>query len=159
MNKKGETKEKDKNKDNIKKEQESNEKVKNNRKKSKSKLKSKKQINPINNNENIIIINEPKEIIELREEIRKKEKKLKKMNPQHFEFLSNLAQSEINFRVDNTFEIFNSIFGYICLVYAFKFENKYNSIATYNIIDCKTMCIIKNVHKEDITMKLHNLQD
>ena len=79
------------------------------------------------------------------------------LNPQHFEFLTNLAQSEINFRVDNTFEIFNSIFGYICLVYAYKFENKYNSIATYNIIDCKTMCIIKNVHKEDITNFRHYL--
>ena len=151
---KNEIKENDKNKENIKKigEQESNKKKKLTKNKSKNKFKSKeKLINPQNNNENIIIINESnesKEIIQLKEEIIKNEKKLKRTNPQHFELINNLTKSEINYRVDNTFEIFNSICGYICLVYAYKLEDKYNSIATYDITDCKTLCVMKNAHKE-----------
>ena len=160
---KNEIKENDKNKENIKKigEQESNKKKKLTKNKSKNKFKSKeKLINPQNNNENIIIINESnesKEIIQLKEEIRKNEKKLKRTNPQHFELINNLTKSEINYRVDNTFEIFNSICGYICLVYAYKLEDKYNSIATYDITDCKTLCVMKNAHKEDITNFRHYL--
>ena len=160
MSENNEMNENDQNKENIKKEKESNGKPKLTKKKSKSKFKSKNKVNSSTNNENVIIINEinePKEIIELKEEIRKNEKKLKKTDPQHFELLTNLSKSEINFRVDNTFEIFNSILGYICLVYAYKLENKYNSIATYNIIDCTTMCILKNAHEEDITNLRHYL--
>ena len=160
MSENNEMNENDQNKENIKKEKESNGKPKLTKKKSKSKFKSKNKVNSSTNDENMIIINEinePKEIIELKEEIRKNEKRLKKTDPQHFELLTNLSKSEINFRVDNTFEIFNSILGYICLVYAYKLENKYNSIATYNIIDCTTMCILKNVHEEDITNLRHYL--
>ena len=135
----------------VKKESDKKSKIK--KKKSKSKIIS----NASNNNINIIIENEPIEKIQLKEEIRKNEKNLKKLNPLHFEFISNLSKSEMNFRVDNTFEVFNSILGQMCLVYAFKLENKYNSIATYNIIDYKTMGVLRNAHREDITNFRHYL--
>ena len=45
--------------------------------------------------------------------------------------------------------------GYPILVYAYKLEIKYNSIATYDIIDCKNICIIKNAHSENITNLRH----
>ena len=138
---------------NKKVEKESDKKSKIKKKKSKSKITS----NASNNNINIIIENEPIEKIQLKEEIRKNEKNLKKLNPLHFEFISNLSKSEMNFRVDNTFEVFNSILGQMCLVYAFKLENKYNSIATYNIIDYKTMGVLRNAHREDITNFRHYL--
>ena len=138
---------------NKKVEKESDKKSKIKKKKSKSKIIS----NASNNNINIIIENEPIEKIQLKEEIRKNEKNLKKLNPLHFEFISNLSKSEMNFRVDNTFEVFNSILGQMCLVYAFKLENKYNSIATYNIIDYKTMGVLRNAHREDITNFRHYL--
>ena len=138
---------------NKKVEKDSDKKSKIKKKKSKSKIIS----NASNNNINIIIENEPLKKIQLEEEIRKKEKNLKKLNPLHFEFISNLSKSEMNFRVDNTFEVFNSILGQMCLVYAFKLENKYNSIATYNIIDCKTMSVLRNAHREDITNFRHYL--
>ena len=160
MEVKNEIKENDKNKENIKNPQlkESKKKKKLTKNKSKNKFKSKhKKEDSLNNNEDIIMINEPKEVIELKEEIKKYEKKLKKTNPYDFELLNNLIKSEINFRVYNTFEIFNSIGGYICLVYAYKIEDKYNSIATYDITDCKILCIMKNVHKEDITNFRHYL--
>ena len=131
-------------------EKESDKKSKIKKKKSKSKIIS-------NASNNIIIENEAIEKIQLMEEIRKNEKKLKKLNPLHFEFISNLSKSEMNFRVDNTFEVFNSILGHMCLVYAFKLENKYNSIATYNIIDYKTMGVLRNAHREDITNFRHYL--
>ena len=140
--------ENDKNQGNIEKEKDSSKKSKLKKKKSKSKILS---------NINIIIENESIEKIQLREEIRKKEKKLKKLNPLHFEFISNLSKSEMNFRVDNTFEVFNSILGCMCLVYSFKLKDKYNSIATYNIIDCRTMCVLKNAHREDIINFRHFL--
>ena len=160
MSENNEINQNDKNKENIKNEKEYNGKKKLSKKKSKSKFQSKNKRNPSTNAENVIMfneINEPEELVQLREQIRKNEKKLKKTDTQHFEFLTNLSKSEINFRVDNTFEVFNSILGYICLVYAYKLENKYNSIATYNIIDCTTMCILKNVHEEDITNFRHYL--
>ena len=138
---------------NKKVEKDSDKKSKIKKKKSKSKIIS----NASNNNINIIIENEPIEKIQLKEEIRKNEKNLKKLNPLHFEFISNLSKSEMNFRVDNTFEVFNSILGQMCLVYAFKIENKYNSIATYNIIDYKTMGVLRNAHREDITNFRHYL--
>ena len=138
---------------NKKVEKDSDKKSKIKKKKSKSKIIS----NASNNNINIIIENEPIEKIQLKEEIRKNEKNLKKLNPLHFEFISNLSKSEMNFRVDNTFEVFNSILGQMCLVYAFKLENKYNSIATYNIIDYKTMGVLRNAHREDITNFRHYL--
>ena len=138
---------------NKKVEKESDKKSKIKKKKSKSKIIS----NASNNNINIIIENETIEKIQLKEEIRKNEKNLKKLNPLHFEFISNLSKSEMNFRVDNTFEVFNSILGQMCLVYAFKLENKYNSIATYNIIDYKTMGVLRNAHREDITNFRHYL--
>ena len=138
---------------NKKVEKDSEKKSKIKKKKSKSKIIS----NASNNNINIIIENEPIEKIQLKEEIRKNEKNLKKLNPLHFEFISNLSKSEMNFRVDNTFEVFNSILGQMCLVYAFKLENKYNSIATYNIIDYKTMGVLRNAHREDITNFRHYL--
>ena len=138
---------------NKKVEKESDKKSKIKKKKSKSKIIS----NASNNNINIIKENEPIEKIQLKEEIRKNEKNLKKLNPLHFEFISNLSKSEMNFRVDNTFEVFNSILGQMCLVYAFKLENKYNSIATYNIIDYKTMGVLRNAHREDITNFRHYL--
>ena len=138
---------------NKKVEKDSDKKSKIIKKKSKSKIIS----NASNNNINIIIENEPIEKIQLKEEIRKNEKNLKKLNPLHFEFISNLSKSEMNFRVDNTFEVFNSILGQMCLVYAFKLENKYNSIATYNIIDYKTMGVLRNAHREDITNFRHYL--
>ncbi len=138
---------------NKKVEKDSDKKSKIKKKKSKSKIIS----NASNNNINIIIENEPIEKIQLKEEIRKNEKNLKKLNPLHFEFISNLSKSEMNFRVDNTFEVFNSILGQMCLVYAFKLENKYNSIATYNIIDYKTMSVLRNAHREDITNFRHYL--
>ena len=138
---------------NKKVEKESDKKSKIKKKKSKSKIIT----NASNNNINIIIENEPIEKIQLKEEIRKNEKNLKKLNPLHFEFISNLSKSEMNFRVDNTFEVFNSILGQMCLVYAFKLENKYNSIATYNIIDYKTMGVLRNAHREDITNFRHYL--
>ena len=138
---------------NKKVEKESDKKSKIKKKKSKSKIIS----NASNNNINIIIENEPIEKIQLKEEIRKNEKNLKKLNPLHFEFISNLSKSEMNFRVDNTFEVFNSILGQMCLVYAFKLENKCNSIATYNIIDYKTMGVLRNAHREDITNFRHYL--
>ena len=138
---------------NKKVEKDSDKKYKIKKKKSKSKIIS----NASNNNINIIIENEPIEKIQLKEEIRKNEKNLKKLNPLHFEFISNLSKSEMNFRVDNTFEVFNSILGQMCLVYAFKLENKYNSIATYNIIDYKTMGVLRNAHREDITNFRHYL--
>ena len=138
---------------NKKVEKDSEKKSKKKKKKSKSKIIS----NASNNNINIIIENEPIEKIQLKEEIRKNEKNLKKLNPLHFEFISNLSKSEMNFRVDNTFEVFNSILGQMCLVYAFKLENKYNSIATYNIIDYKTMGVLRNAHREDITNFRHYL--
>ena len=106
--------ENDKNQGNIEKEKDSSKKSELKKKKSKSKILS---------NINIIIENESIEKIKLREEIRKKEKKLKKLNPLHFEFISNLSKSEMNFRVDNTFEVFNSILGYMCLVYSFKLKD------------------------------------
>ena len=138
---------------NKKVEKDSDKKSKIKKKKSKSKIIS----NASNNNINIIIENEPIEKIQLKEEIRKNEKNLKKLNPLHFEFISNLSKSEMNFRVDNTFEVFNSILGQMCLVYAFKLENKCNSIATYNIIDYKTMGVLRNAHREDITNFRHYL--
>ena len=138
---------------NKKVEKDSDKKSKIKKKKSKSKIIS----NASNNNINIIIEKEPIEQIQLKEEIRKNEKNLKKLNPLHFEFISNLSKSEMNFRVDNTFEVFNSILGQMCLVYAFKLENKYNSIATYNIIDYKTMGVLRNAHREDITNFRHYL--
>ena len=138
---------------NKKVEKDSDKKSKIKKKKSKSKIIS----NASNNNINIIIENEPIEKIQLKEEIRKNEKNLKKLNPLHFEFISNLSKSEMNFRVDNTFEVFNSILGQMFLVYAFKLENKYNSIATYNIIDYKTMGVLRNAHREDITNFRHYL--
>ena len=148
MKDKNEKNENDKNQGNIEKEKDSSKKSKLKKKKSKSKIQS---------HINIIIENEPIEKIQLREEIRKKEKKLKKLNPLHFEFISNLSKSEMNFRVDNTFEVFNSILDCMCLVYSFKLKDKYNSIATYNIIDCRTMCVLKNAHREDITNFRHYL--
>ena len=152
-----EKKENDKNQNNKMKDNNSSKPQKHKKNKSKSKINSNFIHNNLNNNQNIIIENEPIEKTQIREEIRKIEKKLKKLNPQDFEFISNLSKSEINFRVDNTFEIFNSTLGYIILVYAYKFKDKYNSIATYNIIDCKTMSIMKNVHNEDITNFRHYL--
>ena len=143
----------DKNQNNKGQEKESDKKSKIKKKKLKPKIKS----NESNNNINIINENEPKEKIQLREEIRKIEKKLKKLNPLHFEYISNLSKGEMNFRVDNTFEVFNSVLGYICLVYAFKLNDKYNSIATYNIIDCRTMSVLRNAHREDITNFRHYL--
>ena len=159
MDKTNEIKENNINRDNIKEGKDPKEKPKLIKNKIKNELKI-KNINLQSKNENIIIeneIKEPDEIYRLKKEIRKKEKKFKKLDPLHFEFADNLAKSEINFRVDNTFEIFNSVSGYICLVYAYKIENKYNSIATYNIIDNKTMCVLKNVHREDITNFRHYL--
>lgn len=162
MENKNEIKENDKNQVNIKQENATNKNSNFTKKKSKSKskfkIKNKKNIQ--SNDENMIIeneIHESKEIIQLREEIRKKEKKFNKMNPLHFEFINDLSKSEINFRLDNTFEVFNSLLGYICLVYSYKIKDKYNSIATYNIIDNKTMCVMKNVHNEDITNFRHYL--
>ena len=154
-----EKKDNDKNQNNKKKENNSSKGPKITKNKSKSKINSNFIQNNSNNNQNINIIidNEPPEKTKIREEIRKKEKKLKKLNHQHFEFINNLAKSETNFRVDNTFEIFNSTLGYIILVYAYKFTDKYNSIATYNIIDYNTMTIMKNVHNEDITNFRHYL--
>ena len=80
-------------------------------------------------------INEQNYQSQIREEIRKNEKKLKKIKSLDFEFVNNLSKSDTSFRVDNTFTAFNSIIGYPILVYAYKIEDKYNSIATYNIAD------------------------
>ena len=150
-------KENDKNQNNKNKDNNSGKSPKLKKNKSKSKINSNFIHNNSNINQNIIIENEPIEKTQIREEIRKKKKKLKKLNLHDFEFINNLSKSEINFRVDNTFEIFNSTLGYIILVYAYKLKDKYNSIATYNIIDCKTMSIMKNVHNEDITNFRHYL--
>ena len=100
-------------------------------------------------------INEQNYQSQIREEIRKNEKKLKKIKSLDFEFVNNLSKSDTSFRVDNTFTAFNSIIGYPILVYAYKIEDKYNSIATYNIADCKNMCLIKNAHNENITNFRH----
>ena len=155
MDDENEIKENNKNNDNIG----INKEIKKKSKKNKN-SKSKNKIHLQDESKNIIInneIDEPIELIQLKEEIRKKEKKLKKLDPLHFEFINNLEKSENNFRVDNTFEIFNSVQGYICLVYAYRLLDKYNSIATYNIIDNKTICLMKNVHNEDITNFRHYL--
>ena len=100
-------------------------------------------------------INEQNYQLQIREEIRKNEKKLEKIKSLDFEFVNNLSKSDTSFRVDNTFTAFNSIIGYPILVYAYKIEDKYNSIATYNIADCKNMCLIKNAHNENITNFRH----
>ena len=85
MSENNEINQNDKNKENIKNEKEYNGKKKLSKKKSKSKFQSKNKRNPSTNAENVIMfneINEPEELVQLREQIRKNEKKLKKTDTQ-----------------------------------------------------------------------------
>ena len=74
-----------------------------------------------------------------------------------FELENNLAKTLYisNNRADNTFITFTSLDNVLCLVYAEKNGDKYNSIITYNIIDYKKINEIKKAHIEDITNFRH----
>ena len=110
-----------------------------------------------NNNKKQIIENDKKSKIE--KEIKKVEKKLNNLKLEDFEVENNLSKTLIfsNYRADNIFISFTSVDNVLCLIYAEKKFDKYNSIVTYNIIDYKKINEIKNAHNEDISNFRHYL--
>ena len=50
------------------------------------------------------------------------------------------------FILDNTFVVFKSVNGILCLIYS----NDFRSIISYNLIDNKIINVIKNAHEEYI---------
>ena len=134
------------------------EKSKKKKEESHKKKKNKHKLYPYNfSNKNQIIEEDEKRKIE--NEISKKEKKLKKLKVEDFELENNLAKTLCisNNRADNTFITFTSLDNVLCLIYAEKNGDKYNSIITYNIIDYKKINEIKKAHIEDITNFRHYL--
>jgi len=124
-----------------------------NKKKYKNKNNSKNNIFPCKSKEK----KEVNDISKLEDEIKKKEKMLKKLNIGDFENINNLAKSTTNYRADNTFCAFKSVDSILYLIYAKQIGEKFNSIVTYNIVDYKIMNEIPNAHIEDITNFRHYL--
>ena len=85
-----------------------------NKKKHYNKSKSKNNIYPYKSKEK----NEVNDITKIEDEIKKKEKMLKKLNIGDFENIHNLAKSTTNYRADNTFCAFKSVDKILYLIYA-----------------------------------------
>ena len=128
-----------------------------NKTKKKHKKKKSKSLFKYKNNLVKNEINEENEKTIIEKEIKKKEKIMKKCDPNEYEMEENLTKSLANYRADNTFVIFNSVNNILFLVYTCKIKEKNNSIVSYNLIDYKKINEIKNAHNEEITNYRHYL--